>query len=113
MYLIPRFGESSGDPKFVIRNGLPVIVIVSTTLQELTSGAGRAVTSGGTPVPIRDLIRIASYAYHYLAAFQAAQCTSADLAESHHLANGPVCEGSRLYTSPAVTHLAIGPKCTT
>ena len=58
-----------GDPKLGVHNGLPVTVIVSTTLQELTSGAGRAVTGGGTLLPMRDLIRMASHAYHYLAVF--------------------------------------------
>lgn len=58
-----------GDPKLGLHNGLPVSVIVSTTLQELTSGAGRAVTGGGTVLPMRDLIRMASHAYHYLAIF--------------------------------------------
>ena len=58
-----------GDPKLGKHNGLPVTVVVSTTLQELTSGAGRAVTGGGTVVPIRDLIRMASHAFHYLAVF--------------------------------------------
>ncbi|WP_155726246.1 DUF222 domain-containing protein, partial [Mycobacterium avium] len=37
-----------GDPKLGLHNGLPVTVIVSTTLRELTTGAGRAVTGGGT-----------------------------------------------------------------
>jgi len=58
-----------GDPKLGQHNGLPVTVIVSTTLQELTSGAGRAVTGGGTVVPMRDLIGMASHAFHYLAVF--------------------------------------------
>ncbi|MEE6176360.1 HNH endonuclease signature motif containing protein [Mycobacterium sp. 050134] len=58
-----------GDPKLGQHNGLPVTVIVSTTLQELTSGAGRAVTGGGTVLPMRDLIRMASHAYHYLVVF--------------------------------------------
>jgi len=58
-----------GDPKLGRHNGLPVTVIVSTTLQELSSGAGRAMTGGGTLVPMRDLIRMASHAYHYLAVF--------------------------------------------
>ncbi len=52
-----------------MHNGLPVTVIVSTTLQELTSGAGQAVTAGGTLLPMRDLIRMARHAYHYLAVF--------------------------------------------
>lgn len=58
-----------GDPKLGVHNGLPVTVIVSTTLRELTSGAGRAVTGGGTLLPMRDVIRMASHAYHYLAVF--------------------------------------------
>ena len=58
-----------GDPKLGVHNGLPVTVIVSTTLQELTSGTGRAVTGGGTLLPMRDMIRMASHAYHYLAVF--------------------------------------------
>jgi hypothetical protein len=58
-----------GDPKLGQHNGLPVTMIVSTTLQELTSGAGRAATGGGTVLPMRDLIRMASHAYHYLAVF--------------------------------------------
>ena len=58
-----------GDPKLGMHNGLPVTVIVSTTLQELTTGAGQAVTGGGTLLPMRDLIRMAGHAYHYLAVF--------------------------------------------
>ncbi len=50
-------------------NGLPVTVIVSTTLKELESGAGHAVTAGGTMLPMRDLIRLASHAHHYLTVF--------------------------------------------
>ncbi|MGO8771879.1 MAG: HNH endonuclease signature motif containing protein [Mycobacterium sp.] len=58
-----------GNPKLGQHNGLPVTVIVSTTLQELTSATGRAVTGGGTVLPMRDVIRMASHAYHYLAVF--------------------------------------------
>ena len=49
--------------------GLPVTVIVSTTLRELKSAAGQAVTAGGTLVPISDVIRMAAHSYHYLAIF--------------------------------------------
>ncbi len=58
-----------GDPKLGTHNGLPVTVIVSTTLQELASGTGRAVTAGGTFLPMRDLIRMGRHAWHYLAVF--------------------------------------------
>jgi len=44
-------------------------VIVSTTLTELESGAGHAVTAGGTLLPMRDVIRLASQSHHHLAIF--------------------------------------------
>ncbi|MDH6242932.1 HNH endonuclease signature motif containing protein [Mycobacterium sp. OTB74] len=53
-------------------HGLPVTVIVSTTLQELHAAAGHGVTSGGTLLPMRDLIRLVSSAYHYLCIFDKA-----------------------------------------
>lgn len=62
-----------GNPKLGVHNGLPVTVVVSTTLQELSAGAGQAVTGGGTVLPMRDLIRLASDAYHYLAVFDGHQ----------------------------------------
>ena len=50
-------------------HGLPVTIIVSTTLQDLESASGYAVTGGGTLLPMRDVIRLASHAHHYLAVF--------------------------------------------
>jgi hypothetical protein len=47
-------------------NGLPATIIVSTTLQDLESAAGVAVTGGGTLLPMRDVIKQASQAHHYL-----------------------------------------------
>lgn len=58
-----------GDPRLGQHNGLPVTVIVSTTLEQLHSGAGVAVTGGGSVLPMRDLIRLASHSYHYLCVF--------------------------------------------
>lgn len=58
-----------GDPKLGVHHGLPVTVIVSTTLAELNAGAGFGLTGGGTLLPMRDLIRMAGHAYHYLAVF--------------------------------------------
>ncbi|MCX5043595.1 HNH endonuclease [Aldersonia sp. NBC_00410] len=49
--------------------GLPVTVIVSTTLRELTEQAGPAATAGGSLLPIRNLIRLAAHANHHLAVF--------------------------------------------
>jgi hypothetical protein len=50
-------------------NGLPVTIIVSTTLQELESASGYAVTGGGTLLPMSDVIRMASHSHHYLVIF--------------------------------------------
>lgn len=63
-------------------NGLPVTVIVSTTLAELQAAAGQAPdteqavrvagkahTAGGSLLPMGDLLRMASHAYHYLSIF--------------------------------------------
>ena len=58
-----------GDPKLGQHNGLPVTVIVSATLEQLQTGAGVAVTGGGSLLPIRDLIRMAAHSYHYLCVF--------------------------------------------
>ena len=58
-------------------NGLPVTIIVSTTLQELQSAAGHAVTGGGSLLPMAEVIRMAAHAYHYLAVFD--KCTEVPL----------------------------------
>ncbi|WP_336513426.1 HNH endonuclease signature motif containing protein [Mycobacteroides franklinii] len=50
-------------------HGLPVTVIVTTTLRELEDAAGIATTGASTRIPMRDLIRMASHAHHYLSIF--------------------------------------------
>lgn len=50
-------------------NGVPASIIVTATLQELEAGAGRALTGGGSLLPMSDVIRLASHAHHYLAIF--------------------------------------------
>ncbi|HUO39540.1 MAG TPA: HNH endonuclease signature motif containing protein, partial [Mycobacterium sp.] len=50
-------------------HGLPVSLVISTTLTELESAAGIAVTGGGSWLPMREVIRLASHARHYLAVF--------------------------------------------
>jgi Domain of unknown function (DUF222)/HNH endonuclease len=50
-------------------NGLPASMIVTTTLQDLEAGAGKALTGGGSLLPMSDVIRLASHAHHYLAIF--------------------------------------------
>ncbi len=50
--------------------GLPVTVIVTTTLKDLEAGTGQARTAGGSLLPMADLIRMAAQgAHHYLAIF--------------------------------------------
>jgi hypothetical protein len=50
-------------------NGLPATIIVSTTLTELESASGTAITGGGTILPMSDVIRLARHAHQYLAIF--------------------------------------------
>lgn len=51
-------------------NGLPVTVVATATLADLTAGTGLAHTGGGTQLPIPTLIRMAAEAHPYLALFQ-------------------------------------------
>jgi hypothetical protein len=50
-------------------NGLPVSIVVTTTLKDLEAAAGKGLTGGGTVVPMSEVIRWASHAHHYLAIF--------------------------------------------
>jgi hypothetical protein len=50
-------------------NGLPTTIVVTTTLRELEAGAGKALTGGGSLLPMSDVIRMAGHAHHYLAIF--------------------------------------------
>jgi Domain of unknown function (DUF222) len=54
-------------------NGLPVSIVVTTTLKDLEAGSGKALTGGGTLVPMSDVIRWAAHAHHYLAIFNDAK----------------------------------------
>jgi hypothetical protein len=54
-------------------NGLPATIIVSTTLADLETGTGKAHTGGGTWLPMRDVIAMASHAHHYLRIYQGAK----------------------------------------
>ena len=58
-----------GNPTLGQHRGLPVTIIVSTTLQDLQDQTGVGVTGGGTRLPMSDLIRMASHSYHYLTLF--------------------------------------------
>jgi hypothetical protein len=54
-------------------NGLPVTIVATATLSDLTAGAGRVHTGGGTQLPIPTLIRMAADAHPYLALFHNAR----------------------------------------
>ncbi|MCV7215170.1 HNH endonuclease [Mycobacterium crocinum] len=51
-------------------NGLPVTIVVTTSLEQLTSAAGLAHTGGGTYLPVSTVIRMASQAHPYLTVFE-------------------------------------------
>ena len=68
-------------------NGLPVSVIIRTTLQDLESRAGIGVTGGGTRIPIKDVIRMAGHANHYLAVFDKATGSALDLFRARRVAS--------------------------
>lgn len=67
-------------------HGLPVSIVVSTTLQELQCEAGAAITGGGSWLPMSDVIRMASHARHYLAVFDKHTRRALYLADSKRIA---------------------------
>ncbi|KUI31608.1 hypothetical protein AU196_10655 [Mycobacterium sp. IS-1742] len=77
MVAIGRIAVMSGELGQL--NGLPVSVIIRTTLQDLESRAGVGTTGGGTMIPIKDVIRMAGHANHYLAVFDRATGSALDL----------------------------------
>jgi hypothetical protein len=68
-------------------NGLPVSIIIRTTLQDLESRAGVGVTGGGTVMPITDVIRLGGHANHFLAVFDGATGSALDLFRARRVAS--------------------------
>ena len=68
-------------------NGLPVTMVISTTLNELVSGRGHAVTGGGSLLPMSEVIRQAAAAQHYLAVFDDHTAEPLYLGRSRRLAS--------------------------
>ncbi|HEX9832248.1 MAG TPA: DUF222 domain-containing protein [Mycobacterium sp.] len=83
--VIGRIALMSGDLGHL--NGLPVSVIIRTTLQDLESRAGVGVTGGGTLVPITDVIRMAAHANHHLAVFDKATGSALELFRARRTAS--------------------------
>ncbi|GJF18270.1 HNH endonuclease [Mycolicibacterium cyprinidarum] len=68
-------------------NGLPVSIIIRTTLQDLESRAGVGTTGGGSVMPIKDVIRLAAHANHHLAVFDKATGSAMDLFRARRTAS--------------------------
>ncbi len=96
-----------GDPKLGTHRGLPVTVIISASLQDLQSQAGVGVTAGGTVVPMSDVIRMSSHAYHYLTVFDESSGRSLWLGRSKRIASADqwvvLYESDRGCTFPGCT----------
>jgi len=75
-------------------HGLPATIIITTTLQELEAAehlrpgpTGYALTAGGTVVPMREVVRLASHAHHCLVVFDNHRHTPLYLARTKRLAS--------------------------
>ncbi|VEG57454.1 protein of uncharacterised function DUF222 [Mycolicibacterium aurum] len=68
-------------------NGLPVMVIIRTTLQDLESRAGVGVSGGGTVVPIADVVRMGAHAHHALAVFDKPTGSALELFRAKRIAS--------------------------
>lgn len=58
-----------GSGRLGTHRGLPATVVVTMRLSDLENACGHALTGGGTVLPMRDALRIATNAHHYLAIF--------------------------------------------
>ncbi|GFG50118.1 HNH endonuclease [Mycolicibacterium agri] len=85
MVAVGRIALMSGDLGNL--NGLPVSIIIRTTLQDLESRAGVGTTGAGTVMPIADVIRLAGHANHYLAVFDGATGSALDLFRAKRIAS--------------------------
>ena len=85
MVAVGRIALMSGDLGQL--NGLPVSIIIRTTLQDLESRAGVGKTGGGTVMPIADVIKMAGHANHYLAVFDGATGSALDLFRAKRIAS--------------------------
>jgi hypothetical protein len=85
MLAVGRIALMSGELGHL--NGLPVSVIIRTTLQDLESRAGVGTTGGGTVVPIADVICMAGHANHYLAVFDRATGSALNLFRTKRIAS--------------------------
>jgi Domain of unknown function (DUF222) len=85
LVIIGRIAMMSGELGQL--NGLPVSIIIRTTLQDLESRAGIGTTGGGSLLPISDVIRLAGHANHWLAVFDKATGQALDLFRTRRTAS--------------------------
>ncbi len=85
MVAVGRIALMSGELGCL--NGLPVSIIIRTTLQDLESLAGVGTTGGGSLVPIADVIRLASHANHHLAVFDGSTGSALNLFRARRTAS--------------------------
>ncbi|WP_006243581.1 HNH endonuclease signature motif containing protein [Mycolicibacterium tusciae] len=85
LIVIGRIALISGELGHL--NGLPVALIIRTTIQDLESRAGVGTTGGGSVVPIKDVIRMAAHAHHWLAIFDEATGQALDLYRARRTAS--------------------------
>ena len=76
-----------GNPTLGQHRGLPVTLIVSTTLEDLQAQTGVGVTGAGTRLPMSDIIRMASHSYHYLTLFDGVSGRALWLGRTKRIAN--------------------------
>jgi hypothetical protein len=78
-----------GNPALGTHHGLPVAVVVTTTLAELEAGVGQGLTATGTVIPMSDLINMAAQSYRYLQIFRSdADRRVLDFFRARRCANG-------------------------
>jgi hypothetical protein len=82
---VGRIALMSGEPGSL--NGLPVSVIIRTTVEDLESRAGVGVSGGGTVIPIADVVRMGAHAHHYLAVFDRATGSALELFRTKRVAS--------------------------
>ncbi len=85
MIVVGRIALMSGELGQL--NGLPVSIIIRTTLQDLESRAGIGVTGGGTKMPVKDVLRLAAHSNLFLAVFNKATGSAMDLFRARRVAS--------------------------
>ncbi len=96
-------------------NGLPASIVVTTTLKDLESGSGRALTDAGTLLPMSDVIRLARHAHHYLAIFDKGNASACITPNDWRRRASESSSTRRIAVAPIRVAMcpAIGARCTT